>query len=169
MKQTHIKVIQGAVVFSFVALFAWWIDLFFVNGSRLSHDNLVWAALYQIVALIGAVYGIFISRTWGGVKSMLGRAILMISIGLLMQNIGQTVFSYYNLVLQNPTPYPSIADIGFFGSIIFYIYGMVLFGKVCGTHLSLQTYTNKAIAFIVPAILLACSYFMFLKGYQFDF
>ena len=66
-------------------------------------------------------------------------------------------------------PYPSIADIGFLGSVIFYIYGAVLLGQVCGIKLSLKAYHNKAIAFVIPLIILISSYVFFLRNYVFDF
>jgi hypothetical protein len=155
--------------FIFITLATWWAVLFFEFHGQFPAENLKWGALYQIAALWGAIWGIVISRSWGGTKSLIGRAILMFSIGLLLQNFGQTVFSVYNLVLKIATPYPSLADIGFFGSIPFYIYGSYLVGQLCGAKFSLKSYHTKAIAFIVPAALLTMSYFLFLKGYEFDF
>ncbi|MEI8130111.1 MAG: hypothetical protein WCG55_01235 [bacterium] len=152
-----------------VALAVWWAILFFKFNSSLTIENLRWGAVYQIVAFIGAVSGIIISNSWGGAKSLIGRAVLVFSIGLLLQNFGQTVFSIYNLVLKVQVPYPSLADVGFFGSIPFYIYGTYLIGRVCGSRISLKSYHGKAFAFLLPAVLLGLSYTLFLRGYQFDF
>jgi len=154
------------VVFS--ALVFWWAVLFFIHASDLNHENLVWGATYQVVAFIGAACGLFVSKSWGGYKSLVGRAILMFSIGLLLQNFGQTVFSIYNVALEIDVPYPSLADFGFFLSIPFYVYGAYLVGSISGSKISLQSYHNKAFAVIVPALLLGGTYYLFLRGYFFD-
>lgn len=152
----------------FVVLVTWWSVLYFGLHNEIVHLNLVWAATYQVTALWGAICGFFIFKSWGGSKSLIGRAIFMLSIGLLLQVFGQTVFSVYNLLLEVEIPYPSLADVGFFGSIPFYIYGTYLISKVCGSKLSLKSGHNRLIAFFVPALLLASSYFIFLKDYTFD-
>ncbi len=165
---TEYKTPKKVLVLLFLVLTGWWAILFFYFHGQLETKNLMWAAVYQLAALWGAIWGISIARSWGGAASLIGRAILMFSIGLLLQNFGQTVFSVYNLVLKIGVPYPSLADIGFFGSIPFYIYGTYLVGKVCGAKLSLRSYHNKAFALILPLVLLTVSYFFFLRGYVFD-
>ena len=83
-----------------VALTAWWATLFFYFKSSFLHSNLIWAASYQLAALWGAVCGLRISSSWGGLRSLIGRTIFVFSVGLLLQNLGQTVFSFYNLFLK---------------------------------------------------------------------
>ena len=129
-----------------------------------------WADFYQIIALVGGVAGIWISKSWGGIKSLLGRAILIISIGLFLQNIGQTIFSIYDIFFPGFNVYPSLADVGFFGSIPFYIYGAYLLCKVCGVHKSFfSKLSTKLLVVGIPVIILMLSYFVFLKDYVFDF
>jgi hypothetical protein len=64
--------------------------------------------------------------------------------------------------------YPSIADIGFFGSVIMYIYGGISLVSLAGGRISLKSGKGKALAVIIPLILLTASYFVFLQGYVFD-
>ncbi len=150
-------------------LTVWWIVLQVVNGAGESGSReLLWAACYQSLALWGGIWGIIIARAWGGTKSVMGRAILAFALGLLFENIGQTVFSYYNLFLNVEVPYPSLADIGFFGSIPFYIYGAAMIGKASGVTISLRSFGNKLQAAIVPLVMLGLSYFFFLSTYEFD-
>ncbi|MBI4225117.1 MAG: hypothetical protein HY617_02185 [Candidatus Sungbacteria bacterium] len=151
----------------FAALTIWWIMLLFLGNEE---QNLIWAASYQAVALWGGISGLFIiSRLWGGLKSVMGRAITYFSLGLLFQVFGQSVFSFYNITLHIQIPYPSFADIGFFGSIPFYIYGTVLLGKASRISISLKSFRNKLQAIVIPLLLLVISYVSFLLDYQVDF
>lgn len=151
----------------FVFLTAWWLWLFLKQSEW---SNLVWAASYQTMALWGGILGLFlISRLWGGLKSVMGRAVTWLAIGLLLQVFGQSVFSFYNIVFKIEIPYPSLADIGFFGSIPFYIYGIILLGKASRVTISLKSFGNKLQAVIIPLAILAVSYYSFLRDYEFDF
>ncbi len=162
------------IVFLFV-VFAFWrvyllatipdtnVDLW--NGTWYSFW---WGGLYQLIAIAGGVIGITIASHWGGMKSTLGRAITVISVGLLLQAFGQSVATYY-VYYNRGGLYPSIADIGFFGSVIAYIYGGISLVSLAGGRVAFKSALGKFLAFIVPAALLAGSYFIFLQGYELDF
>jgi hypothetical protein len=98
----------------------------------------------------------------------MGRAILSFAVGLLLQNVGQSVFSWYNLVAQVALPYPSLADVGYFGSIPFYIYGVLMLARASGVHITLKAFSAKLQAITIPLIMLTLSYFFFLYGYEPD-
>jgi len=152
----------------FVLLSGWWMFVYFILKNESIPANLLWAASYQLMALFGVICGLFISRRWGGFKSIVGRTILFFCIGLLLQVFGQSIFSFYNLFLKIEVPYPSVADVGFFFSIPFYAYAVFLLGKASGSHLSLKSFYKKIEALIIPAIILIASYLIFLRGYEFD-
>lgn len=152
----------------FLAFTAWWPFIHFGHQEN-THHILDWfAGTYGILALLGGLWGIFTAKKWGGWRSIIGRAILMFSIGLLAQEFGQLVYAYYAIVKVVEVPYPSIGDVGFFGSVIFYIYGALLLSRAAGVRLSLKKLGNKLIALILPLALLVTSYMLFLRGYQFD-
>ncbi|HWP61568.1 MAG TPA: hypothetical protein VN495_03120 [Candidatus Paceibacterota bacterium] len=145
----------------------WWALLPFAGNTNLSNATLFWGASYQIVALSGALYGLFLSKRWGGLRSIVGRAILLFSLGLLFQVLGQSISTYY--VLQGVgVPYPSIGDIGFFGSIIWYAAGAILLAKASGAHISLRSYSGRMLALLLPILLLSISAWFFLRDYVFD-
>jgi hypothetical protein len=98
----------------------------------------------------------------------MGRSILAFSVGLLLQSFGQSVYAYYALFGGVEVPYPSLGDVGFFGSIPCYIYGTYLLGRVTGVRVSMKRYTEKLSAIILPLVLLLSSYAMFLRGYDFS-
>ena len=129
----------------------------------------LWGHSYWILSLYGGIVGLIISKKWGGYKSLLGRTTLALSIGLFLQSFGQIYSSYYVFFndVESP-PYPAIGDIGFFGSVIAYIYGVILLSKISGFKFSIRKIHNKIWAFVIPISMLLASYFLFLKGYEFD-
>ena len=122
----------------FVFFTLWWgfINLF------LPRDNVLYEYFghtYGLIAVWGGIWGFLISKGWGGAKSIMGRALIMFGLGLFAQEFGQLAYSYYIFVLKIEVPYPSIGDIGFFGTIPFYIYGSYLLAKASGVKVSLKS------------------------------
>ncbi|MBI2442419.1 MAG: hypothetical protein HYV40_00735 [Candidatus Levybacteria bacterium] len=156
----------------FVILTLFWLTLqtdVFKGTSLFDHSVAkFFGAIYGIMALWGAIWGLSIAKHWGGGKSLMGRAILMFSFGLLLQEFGQASLSYIDYVLNIQGAYPSIGDVGFFGSIPFYIYGSFLLAKVSGVQIKLQTIASKIQAVIIPLIMLLIGYYLFLQNYEFD-
>jgi hypothetical protein len=81
-----------------------------------------------LIPFIGAWIGIEASKFFG-LKSLFGKAILFISLGMITYGIGTIIFFYYNVFLQTEIPYPSLADVGFSLTIIFINIGVFLFLK----------------------------------------
>lgn len=157
------------VLVVFLLLAAWWLILQFIGYEEVSESrNLIWAATYQLVAVFGGVGGLLVSRGWGGGRSVLGRSILAFAVGLLFQVFGQSTFSFYNLLLKVDIPYPSIADIGFFGSIPLYIYATVLLARASGVAVTLRSFARQIQALAIPLVILVFSYLFFLREYEFD-
>jgi len=162
-KEYKAKIALGLFLFFTV----WWV----IMHLLLESDHFLYhyyGVFYGIIAVWGAIWGIAIARKWGGFKSIMGKALLMLSFGLLAQEFGQNAYSYYIFVLHVDIPYPSIGDIGFFGTIPFYIYGAYLLGKAAGVKFSLNSAKNKAQAFLIPAVMVAICYILFLRNYSFD-
>ncbi len=163
------NIIAGIVGALFIVLTIWWAVLNPISTDpSLEHQKYIWGAVYQIIAIIGGILGLVLSKIVGGFKSHLGRAVTYFSIGLLLQAFGQSVYSYFNLIAHVQAPYPSLGDVGFFGSIFFYIAGAVYLLKVTGSHISLRSVRNKIWAIGMPVLLLITSYLIFLRHYSFD-
>lgn len=150
-----------------IILTIWW-ALLNLSGSREQLQNYLFGASYGLMAILGGVAGIRIARHWGGSKSIMGKAIFVLSFGLLAEEYGQLVFSYYNIFAHVQVPYPSLADIGFFGNIPLYVIGIVLLAQASGVHFSLKKLSGKIQTVFIPAAMLAFSYFFFLQKYEFD-
>lgn len=153
------------IIFGILTL--WWVSIF-TRGLTEGMENDVFTLIYCILALLGGSAGWTFAHKWGGFKSTLGRSIIMFTLGLLAQFIGQIMYNYYIYVLGIEVPYPSIGDVIFFSSILFYIYGAWLLAKVSGLKLSIQSAHGKLQAFIIPIIIVIISYLVFLQGYEPD-
>lgn len=159
--------IAKVVIVWFLIITGWWVSLF-LSDVQQTPQNYLFGATYGLINLWAAFCGLMIARKWGGWSSVIGRAISVLSLGLLAQEFGQLIFSYHNVFLGVEVPYPSLADIGFFGTIPFYIYGIYCLAKAAGVKFSLNTFINQFQALIIPVIILSASYFIFLREYTID-
>ena len=105
---------------------------------------------------------------WGGTRSVLGKSLLLLSIGLLLQFVGQAAYSYYIYVLGIEIPYPSIGDFAYFGTSIFYVSGLLFLAKAMGIKMSIRSIASQIQAVVIPLAVLILAYFIFLQGYEFD-
>jgi len=171
MKQKNNDRLSLFIWITFIAFALWWLYINVFVRAPLS-DNIhykLFGATYGVMSLIGGCIGLAASRKWGSHKSMVGRALLFFSIGLLLQAFGQVAYSFYVYVLKVDIPYPSVGDVGYFGSVLLYIYAAWELSKALGFKLSVKNKTKKFIAVAVPLVLLSGSYYYFLRGYAFDF
>jgi len=161
------RVVQILVVLYLgLAIFWGWIRIHGLTEGPISN---LYGALYPFISLIGGLYGIsVVSREWGGFKSVMGRGVLFLSLGLLAQVFGQWAWSYYTMIQGIEVPYPSIADVGYFAIIPLYSYAMYNFAKASGIKFGLSTFLGKIQALIVPLIMITIAYFFFLKDVQVD-
>lgn len=157
-----------AAILLFFALTVWWIINTFIvpSENRFFGD---FPSIYGVMALWGAIWGIVISQKFGGVKSVMGKALLFFSLGLFAQEFGQLAYAYLAFFKDIEVPYPSIGDIGYFGSIPLYILGVIYIAKASGVKIGLKSFKNQIQAIIIPVVMLAVGYFLFLRGYTPDF
>lgn len=155
-------------IFVFLFYTCWWFILQFAQTTDTTFSEL-FSDTYGITALIGCFIGMGVGVRWGGRKSKMGRSVLAFAGGLALQAFGQFVYTFYFLTQGIEAAYPSIGDIGYFGSIPFYIYGAVVLADASGIKFSLQKMHNALFAVLLPLGLLAASYYSFLVGYEFDF
>lgn len=158
---------KGAILL-YLLLIVWWLldpVIFGLNHERVLGD---FASVYFILAIWGGVWGVAVSRKWGGLKSLMGKAILMFSLGLFAQAFGECAYAYYSFYLNVEIPYPSLGDLGYFGSIPLYIYGTFLLAKASGISIKLKSLGHKLQAILIPLAMLTIGYALFLRGYEFD-
>lgn len=167
MKNLKIKLVYLVPVLYFIVYTIWWIWLGkYHSGDEHLHQN--FSGSYGFITLFGVAVGLIVSKKWGGFKSLIGRALLFFALGLAFQEFGQLVYYYYANYKSDAVPYPSVGDIGYFGSIPLYIYGAFQLAKASGGSFSMRSLQGKFQAIIVPLALLVVSYAFFLKDYEFD-
>lgn len=163
IKDSRFKWLAGLVIF-----FSTWFILENIYVFITKHRVYITCTyFYQVISLYGSICGFVIAQKLGGLKTLLGRAILFFSLGLFFQVIGQSFYSYYwyNGI---DIPYPSLGDIGYFGSIPLYIYGTVLLSRVVGTPLSINSIRKYFQSVLLLTALLVISYVLFLRDYVLD-
>lgn len=151
----------------FVLLTIFWLYLQIIIPTD-TEVHTFFGAIYGVMAILGAFFGLRISMKWGFFSSVLGRAIAMFSLGLLAQEFGQVTLSYFHYVYDLEGLYPSLGDVGFFGSIPLYIYGVILLAQASGVKIKLQSFASKLQAIVIPLVMLGVGYYLFLQGYEFD-
>jgi hypothetical protein len=158
------RLAQFAVVL-FIVLTVWWLTLMpFSPTPETENARYIWGAFYQLTALWGGLCGLAVAKSWGGLKSVMGKSIFLFALGLLFQVFGQNFYSYYNLFLKIEVPYPSIGDIGFFGTLPLYVMGILLMAKASGIKLTLKSYVAQLQVVGIPLIMLVLAYAMFIRG-----
>ncbi len=167
---TRVRFLKRTLVICFIFLLGWWMFLQF--GGYGVGQHFLWGNFYQLIAILGLIGGFIISQyffKWENKEiDLIGKSIQFFSIGLLFQIFGQNVYDFYVITLKNFIPYPSIADVGFFGSILFYISALITLARVKNVSLSFSSLNRKILIVLIPAILLSISYFFFLKEYHFN-
>ncbi len=155
------------ILLLYFVIASWWLFLQ-IDGAGTSKAYLFnWS--YGIIAISAAIYGVYVSiKYWGGFRSLIGRAIIFLSLGLFMQWFGLQVWSYYNIILKVEVPYPSLADIGYFGLVPFYAVAAYLIAVASGLKFSLKTHEGKIVVLLIPAIALFFAFWLFLKDVGID-
>jgi hypothetical protein len=165
------SIFQSKLAAGTVGIFAlfviWWLEIFY-TGAVDQTQNHWFGFSYGSLSIWGGVIGLAVSRKWGGWGSLIGRAIICLSLGLLLQGWGQYSFWYMNSVMGIEIPYPSIPDIGYFGTIPFYIYASYLLAKAAGAKSSISSLHNGIQLLIIPVLMLGIAYFSFLRDLPFD-
>lgn len=152
----------------FVLLTIWWLISSINSTTDTKRFFGDFASIYAVMALWGSICGLIIAQKWGFLKSVMGKAIIMFSLGLFAQVFGQVMYAYFAFYKNIAVPYPSLGDIGYFGSIPLYIAGILFLAQASGAKLKFKSFNHRLLAIIIPLITLVIGYFLFLQAYKFD-
>lgn len=161
-----INTFQKVAVSAYLLVVCLWLFLQLSGRTGANADNInYWYSfLFGLIPFFGGLVGMYKSRIWGGLRSVLGRAIFFFSLGLFLWGAGENIWSYYNFFIGEPAPYPSLADIGFAPSIFFWILGAVFLAKASGTIYALQkSKIAQSLAIITTLLLSGLAYYMLVK------
>jgi hypothetical protein len=165
MKTNKLQIIAWLAFIGFVA---WWVSF----QSVVKHQGLSvqwFEGTYGLMALFGAVIGLSAAKKWGGLKTVIGKSLILFSGGLLAQEAGQLIYQYYIYKSKITIPYPSWGDVAYFGSVLLYVCAAGLLAQAMGSKFLLKKNIKyKVVATLVPAALLALSYMVLLHHHQYD-
>ena len=146
--------------------------LLWVVGTLGHYESLMqetFTNIYAVVPLVGGVLGLGVARQWGGFNSYLGKALSFLSIGLLLTVLGQLVNSYYVLIAKvDELPYPSFAEIGFFGAVLAYIAGAFYLSKTIRLVPTLKemSIAKKSLILLIPFLMIVVTLLVYLYYYD---
>ncbi len=146
----------------------WWVIIHPFNLDVLDVQKEHWSTLYWIFAVFAGCTGMIVSKRFGFTKSIIGKAIVSFSVGLLLQALGQIVDSYYSILVGKEIVYPSIAEIGYTGSIFAYIYGSYLLARYVVVSTCFKSLIKNLIVWLTPVAMFGFSYFSYLQNYNFE-
>lgn len=158
VQKTGINIFQKILILYFCFLVIYW-TLLYSTGLRTSFWNYLYSFSFGLIPLIGGVMGFFIARSWGLLTSSLGKAVLFLSIGLFSWATGNLIWAFYNFILNEPVPYPSLADFGFMPGYIFWTIGIISLPRAIGGKFSFTAKYRNILLFI-PFFVFALSYFL---------
>ncbi len=140
-----------------------WLYIRFAAAQDIDSVRNYFALSLSVTPFIAGCLGFGVARGWGGAKSLLGKAILSLSNGLLLWSFGNFAWAYYNLVLHVEAPYPSLADLGYGLGVLFWILSTVYIGRSVGVLLLMKKHPRlKWLAVSFAAASIALSYYLFI-------
>lgn len=141
-----------------LALMIYWVIL---SGTDLQTDfwNYFYSFSFSLIPLFGGILGLSLSKPWGFLDSAIGRAIFYISAGSLSWGLGSMFWSYYNFFMNDPMPYPSLADVGFVLALPFWCLGIFNLSKATGAKFGLKYIKGRIFFGIVPLLIVGFSYY----------
>lgn len=151
----------------FAITIVFWVVLFFLAKYTLIGDETLenlrrFTQLPLIfIPLAGGLLGLKNALDWGGTKSILGRAVFGISLGLLTWAGGMIIWNYYLFFTTVEVPYPSLADALFILSWPLWAYGLLQLSKAIGAHFALRNESKQALFFGSGIVILVSIYLLF--------
>jgi hypothetical protein len=140
-------------------LLGFWFALFTTNTTE-GFANYLYSFFFGLIPFFGGILAMFGSKTWGGIKSALGKSVFLIGFGIFLWGCGEMIWSYYNFFAGVSAPYPSPADLGFAPSILFYGLGAIYLAKVTGAKFGLRSPKAKVFVILGTIIIAVLSYYV---------
>lgn len=142
---------------SLVVAIIWW----FLLASEATLSNYLFTLFEGLIPLWGGLYGLYLGKKWGFLKSAVGRAVTFLSLGLISWATGTMIFvGYYNLIANVEIPYPSVADAAYIISWPLWSIGMINLSRATGAQYALRNKLGKLVLIVIPIIAIFLSYYL---------
>src|SRR5260221_4898474 len=137
----------------------YWIIFILISGYKEHPLGIYTQIPLIIIPITGGIIGLMRYKSWGGAKSIMGRALISLSLGMLVWGIALGIWTYF-LSVSKTLPYPSLADYLFIWSPVFWIIGLIHLARVVGAPFTLRTFQEKLLGLVIIVIVTAVSYYI---------
>lgn len=151
----------------FGGFFVYWSALQLLNVDPESSVTSFFSSSYIIIALLGGLFGFAQAKYWGGFKSLLGKTLNFLSLGLILTTLGSLTLTFYFYVLDQEPSYPSIAEVFYLSGIVAYIIGVAYLARTVRSWSSLKEkgLVKKILLVLTPLIMVALTTSVFISRY----
>ena len=139
-------------------MLAFWLALVFTHTTSGTY-NYTFSFLMSLLPFLGGLVAMWNSKGWKGMKGFVNKGIFFLGLGIFCWGSGELIWSYYNFFMSVPAPYPSLADLGFAPSVLFYCIGVVYLARAAGADFGLRRKSTKFFAVVVPIVMFFVSYY----------
>lgn len=143
----------------FVISVIYWIIFLSVSGYKSDPLGIYTQIPLIIIPITGGVVGLRKALAWGGLKSVMGKALIGLSVGMIVWGVALGMWTYY-FAVGATLPYPSPADYVFIWSPILWICGLIQLSRVVGARFGLRTSRERLVGFVVTAVVAVASYYL---------
>ncbi len=153
------------IIFIYALICAFWISLVIISKYSLIDSQLLETIRHftqiplVILPLTGGIIGLRNSFHWGGLKSVVGRSSLALSLGLIAWSGGMIIWNYFLFFTTVEVPYPSWADAIFILSWPLWTYGIWKLSEAIGARFALRK-VSKSFAVLPITIILLSIYLL---------
>lgn len=105
----------GSCYWLWSAVFAFCLPFFFIPAG--ADGNNFWSNIYFVMPFFGAaVASLRLTRNWSKTDPRFRPVVALFATALALWGVGAVIWIFYNIELRTPIPYPSKAELGFFGA-----------------------------------------------------
>lgn len=143
----------------YLLMVIYWLGLN-LSGIKDLDINLMYSFSLNLLCFLGGVFGVMLSyRHWGGFSSAVGRGVWFLAAGSVAWGLGGFIWSFYNFVLRQEVPYPSLSDLGFVGALPLWVMGIFFLSKATGVKYGLQKAKGRFLGLVLLGVSAVVSYY----------
>ena len=149
------KLLQLSFLISIIFL----VYFLYVSGYEYHSLGIYTQIPLTIIPVVGGLIGLERFKQWGMFKSMMGKALLFLSLGMIVWGVALGMWTYYYYV-NITLPYPSLADYVFIWSPPLWIIGLVFLSKVVGAPFAFKNPKETLLGLGVGVLVAIVSYYI---------
>lgn len=155
------------LIFLYLVQLGWWLAMQFLYTPSDTQTYFFNAACGNIaIVSVIAAFSVAWSK-WGGFQSLIGKMLIFLGLGLFFEWLGILAWLHFNLT-GAAVPYPSLADVGYFGLVPMYIIASIMLARAAGVQFTLGSRKAKLLILALPVLALSLAFGLFLRkiGYS---